>query len=103
MSTRFYMFLWLAAILATTGFYLAGSLTLLVGVVFGFIFFGLTFMGMISVLPTMVHAEVTTAHPVEKAARAHTKREQIAEEIRGFAAAWSENGVEVREVRAHWR
>jgi len=58
---------------------------------------------MISVLPTMVHAEVTTVHPAKKTTRAHPKGGRITEEIRGFAAAWSENGVEVREVKAHGR
>lgn len=35
-------------------FYFTGNLTPLVGVVFGFVFFGIVFMGMIGVLPFYV-------------------------------------------------
>jgi len=100
MSTRFYMFLWLTAIAAASGFYLMGSLTLLAGVIFGFMFFGLTFMGMISVLPAIAHAEVETVKLPEPA-RARKTRERVAAEVHRFTAAWAEKGVEVRQIRPH--
>ena len=54
MSVRFYQMTWLVFIFIATVFFLTGSLTPLVGVVFGFIIFGLIFMGMMSVLPTSI-------------------------------------------------
>ena len=57
MLTRIYVGLWFAVILTAGVIFLAGNFTMLTAVVFGFIAFGLVFMGMMCVLPSSV------AHP----------------------------------------
>lgn len=54
---KLYWSLWSAVAMIALGIYLSGNFSMFTVVVFGFIAFGMTFMGMISVLPTMV------AHP----------------------------------------
>jgi hypothetical protein len=54
MVEKVYFALW-GILLITAGiFYLTGAMDVLTAVVFGFIFFGLTFMGLIGVLPHYV-------------------------------------------------
>lgn len=55
MLTRIYFALWAAIILAFAVTFAAGALTPMAVVVFGFLAFGMCYMGMISVLPTAVH------------------------------------------------
>lgn len=55
MLTKVYFALWTLIVLAAIGFFVSGNLTPMVEVVFGFIAFGMVFMGIISVLPTSVH------------------------------------------------
>lgn len=62
MFERIYFMLWLLTALVAGVFYFTGYLTIPVGIVFGFIFFGLTFMGMIGVLPTWVGHQVHQKH-----------------------------------------
>jgi hypothetical protein len=54
---KLYWWLWSVVAAAALGFYLFGSFSPMVAIVFGFIAFGMVFMGMIGVLPTM------SAHP----------------------------------------
>ena len=54
---KLYWWLWSVVAVAALGFYLFGSFSPMVAIVFGFIAFGMVFMGMIGVLPTMA------AHP----------------------------------------
>ena len=58
MSPRFYGFLWIAFLLPAVVFWLGGVFTMMMAVAFGFTAFGLTFVGMMCVLPGMV------SHPV---------------------------------------
>ena len=51
MLVKLYEILWGVIALAAVIFFLTGNFTELVGVVFGFLCFGMVFMGMISVLP----------------------------------------------------
>lgn len=60
MITKIYKTLWLIGILFAAGIYFAGLMTEMVQVVFGFLSFGMVFMGMISVLP------FTISHPIEE-------------------------------------
>ena len=62
MLERIYFSLWALLILTVGIFYVAGGLSTLTIVVFGFILFGLTFMGMIGVLPFWAshHSEANT-------------------------------------------
>ena len=62
MSPKTYGFLWILVIAAAGIIWLAGVFTLLTAVVFGFIAFGMTFMGMMCVLPGAV------SHPTPKKA-----------------------------------
>ena len=59
MFVRSFWMVCAATLLAAFTLFVAGYFTPLVVVVFGFIAFGLTFMGMISVLPSLV------THPTE--------------------------------------
>jgi hypothetical protein len=51
MLTKVYLYTWLAIGALFVAQYIAGSMTMLAVVVFGFIAFGMIFMGMIAVLP----------------------------------------------------
>jgi hypothetical protein len=61
MLVKLYWMIWGVFGLAVLAFYAAGSLTMLTGSLFGFVAFGLVFMGMIGVLPFMV------SHPASPA------------------------------------
>jgi hypothetical protein len=65
MSPKFYSFLWLAFAVAAGVLFVAGVFTMLTLVVFGFIAFGLVWVGMICVLPGTVGHE---AAPVKQQA-----------------------------------
>ena len=54
MSPKFYSYLWITFFAAAILVFLAGSFTMLAGVVFGFVAFGLVFTGMMCVLPGQV-------------------------------------------------
>ena len=96
MIVRSYMFLWFMVILTATILFVSGEFSLLIGVIFGFICFGLTFMGMISVLPSIAHSDSTSVPDVGSVTVA-AKRRAFSETIRAFVHAWSENGVEIRK------
>jgi hypothetical protein len=59
MLVRSYWTLCTATVLAAILLLVAGYFTPMVAIVFGFIAFGLTFMGMMGVLPSMI------SHPIE--------------------------------------
>ena len=62
MSPKFYWFLWVLFAVSAGVLWLGGVFTLLTVVIFGFITFGLTFMGMMCVLPGVVsHPPVKNA------------------------------------------
>jgi hypothetical protein len=62
MLTKVYLYTWLVLTAAFLLLYLAGSMTMNTIVIFGFIAFGMIFIGMIAVLPFMA------SHPTEKTA-----------------------------------
>jgi hypothetical protein len=92
MSPRTYGFLWIIVIAAAGIMWLAGVLTLVAVVVFGFIAFGMTFVGMMCVLPGVyshppaapvekpaakirpqrAKASISTSRPVIRLARGHS-------------------------------
>ncbi len=59
MLTKIYIVLWFLIAAAAAALYVTGSMTEMVVVLFGFICFGMVFMGMLSVLPTAVHDSLT--------------------------------------------
>ena len=56
MIVKIYALIWVVGIAAAAVFYLTGNLTPVMKVVFGFLTFGMVFMGMMGVLP------ITVAH-----------------------------------------
>ena len=80
MSPKTYWFLWILVVVGAGILWLAGMMTMLAVVVFGFIAFGMTFMGMMCVLPAVVSHPTPnkTQIPVQKkvfnpAPEKHTK------------------------------
>jgi hypothetical protein len=70
MLAKIYLFTWLFFFAVFMLTFVTGSLSLIAWTTFGFIAFGLVFMGMIGVLP------VTAAHPVTKEARPATVKDK---------------------------
>jgi hypothetical protein len=66
MLTKLYVLLWLAVALVAAVLLATGKLSLTGVVVFGFIAFGLTFMGMIGVLPTVAKDQAPNEHTAEE-------------------------------------
>jgi len=58
MFVKIYAWMWAAMAASALGFYAFGAFDMLTAVVFGFLCFGLTFMGMMCVLPS------TVSHPI---------------------------------------
>lgn len=55
MMTKIYFSLWIIYFLVLAAYYVSGAMTPTSLVVFGFISFGMVFMGIMGVLPTSVH------------------------------------------------
>ena len=72
MMVKIYGMLWLALAVLAAVIFVAGSMTLTVVVAFGFVAFGMVFMGMMGVLPTLV------SHPVPHQTVAETKEPERA-------------------------
>ena len=83
---KLYWSIWSAVALLALMLYAFGNFSPLTTVAFGFICFGLTFMGMIGVLPTMVsHPPAAPAKPIEPEALAYSVQ-QPARSERGTQA-----------------
>lgn len=72
MLPKIYGFSWIVFFVSVGILWLAGALTMLAGVVLGFIAFGLIFAGMMCVLPAMV------SHPVAKRTPAPPRKARTA-------------------------
>jgi hypothetical protein len=68
MLVKTYWMTWLAVAAAAGIIFLGGGMTMFVLVVFGFIAFGLTFMGLISILPSTVSHPIPEKEKTEKPA-----------------------------------
>jgi hypothetical protein len=101
MSVKSFFSLWSVTALMAAVFYLSGNFTLLTGVVFGFVSFGLTFMGMMSVLPAAVHDEPVLNFQAEGASLAPKRGSRIVETLHSFKAAWNPSAVEIRRPDFH--
>jgi hypothetical protein len=103
MLTKVYTSIWLVVAFAAGVIFLTGNFTALSAVVFGFIIFGLVFMGMMSVLPASI------AHPKPVPVRVSAKQGPagrqpigVLERLRLFKEdLLSSNGVEIRKPRFH--
>ena len=72
MLTKVYGALWIITLSVALFIFLTGSMTIMALVVLGFVVFGLTFMGMMGVLPAMVvhaHHDIANATPIADAAQ----------------------------------
>lgn len=65
MSPKFYVSLWVLSVAAAVVTFLAGAMTMFALVVFGFLAFGLVFIGMMCVLPSSVAHQHELEHTVE--------------------------------------
>ena len=74
MSPKFYFSLWMIFAAAAAVVWLSGTMTLLAIVTFGFISFGLTFVGMMCVLPSVFAHE----HEIHRTKDALTRETQKA-------------------------
>ena len=76
MSPKFFSVLWIAFFASAGIFFLTGNLSMLVITVYGFAAFGLTFIGMMCVLPGLTHAMVheSIAPPLKPEARSVSVR-----------------------------
>jgi len=97
---RIYWLLWLAGLIVVGAFYLTGNLTYFSAVIFGFISFGLVFMGMMFVLPF----SVTHPEPINKKGMTEPLYAgyftRFGEWFHGTRAGWmSSSSVEVRRPR----
>jgi hypothetical protein len=65
MSPKFYLSLWILAAAAAVMTFFAGAMTMFALVVFGFLAFGLVFIGMMCVLPSSVAHQHELEHTIE--------------------------------------
>lgn len=97
MLLNLYKALWIIAAVATMLFVVTGNLGAMALVVLGFLLFGLVFMGMISILPTMVsHAHEEAAAVIPQASFAENAKERVS----AVQATWSPD-VDVANVQFH--
>jgi hypothetical protein len=71
MTPKFYSFLWALFAVAVGVFWFGGAMSMFAVTVFGFVSFGLVFVGMMCVLPGVVghHHETVEKEPVVKRAK----------------------------------
>ena len=70
MIVKVYYLIWTAVILSAIAIMTLGAFSNIVAVVYGFVAFGLTFMGMIGLLPEIVSHPEPAKKPVAKALKA---------------------------------
>ena len=87
MLVKIYWSLWGLFVLAVLVLFAAGSLTPLSLVALGFVAFGLTFMGMMGVLPTVVAHPATRKPAVEKTVAVQETRKEQATGFHIFKSA----------------
>jgi hypothetical protein len=66
MFAKLYFYAWLAILAIAGVFYVTGNMTTLAISVFGMIAFGMVFMGMMNVLPSVIHHEAAEPFPAKK-------------------------------------
>ena len=104
MSVRFYQTIWLLFIGTAATFLITGNLTPIVGVVFGFIVFGLIFMGMMSVLPTSITHPVPSNERLGSGlwTRIRTAFESGQKHLTEWRSTWMSSGsIEVGRPKFH--
>ena len=95
MLTKIYAGLWTIFLLAAAIVFVTGNLTMFVGVVFGFVAFGMVFMGMMGVLPaTVVHPA-----PIEAKIETDPARSRIADRVKSYKESIATSGVGLQKPR----
>jgi hypothetical protein len=93
--TRVYFALWGLFALAAAVLFAIGMMTMFTAVIFGTVAFGLTFMGMMGVLPYVVTQEPAPPRPAKKPVAAET-----AKKVSGAVASFLDAGaVDIRTPR----
>lgn len=104
MFVKIYAVMWLAVVFLAGPIFLTGYFNMLTAVVFGFVSFGLVFVGMMCVLPS------TVAHPASPASIREKRNletpqftqypNNVVERLRAFKSALvSSTGVKVRKPK----
>ena len=94
MLTKIYAGTWIVSLAAFLLLFATGNMTMLAIVVFGFIAFGLVFMGMMGVLPaTVVHAHHKIQEPVTE------PKESLRDRIRDYKETVSSEAFAVRKPK----
>lgn len=103
MIVRIYWTMWAAVLIAALAIFLTGNLTMSAVVVFGFISFGMIFMGMMSVLPATIAHPAPPRYGEEQQATARTKRAPSGMgAVRAFMTErFHPNSVEIRRPKYH--
>ena len=65
MFAKIYFYTWLVIAAIAGVFYVTGNMSMLAISVFGMIAFGMVFMGMMNVLPTVLEHEAAEPHPAK--------------------------------------
>lgn len=93
--------MWAVVAIGAGGLYVAGAFSLLSAVVFGFICFGLVFMGMMCVLPfTVSHPEPARKSAKNDEQRFEKKPTSVIEKLHAFHTGWvPSNGAEIRKSK----
>ena len=97
MLVKLYGMTWIIGIFVAALFFVTGNLTPIASVVFGFITFGMVFMGMMGVLPSTVGHHEPALAKVEVATTPATER--IGNRIRSYKETLSSSGVAVQKPR----
>jgi len=100
MVVKIYTALWAMIFLAAAALFAVGSFTMVTAVVFGFIMFGMTFMGIMVVLP------ITISHPTVKLAHVDPKmRSSFPIRRQGFLSqvktAWNNDDAAIKKPETH--
>lgn len=97
MITKVYFMLWGLLFLAAAVIFLIGSMTPMTLVVFGFISFGMVFMGMMGVLPILVtHPEPVKAMKVPKERAVKEPSAKLSGAMAGF---FEPHGIRVQKPK----
>ena len=97
MLTKIYTGLWAIFLLAAAIIFVTGNFTMFVGVVFGFVAFGMVFMGMMGVLPaTVVHPAPATA---EAKVEEDPVRAGIADRVKTYKESLTPSGIGLQKPR----
>lgn len=101
MFVKIYAAMGLVVAFLAGAIFLSGNFTMLTAVVFGFVTFGLVFMGMMCVLPSTVgHNALTDEKRSLETPQFTRPAKYLVERLRALKAAFvSSNGVEVRKPK----